>query len=183
MAGRAEPYCRNTFNPILNGTDAWMHNNLDGKDEGERGPDYFLALAGIQIEVKNTNRDGALIDTVSPMEEKFLNMYGGYIYLVMWDKDYPRLPNGADAYLIPWIEYRDWIPTVPRMKSIRRHKTSRGVGVDEVFPQYKMEWTNKYEGKYRFTIPSNHPIWNDIRQRIIDFKIKFDKFIGSLEEI
>jgi hypothetical protein len=176
MAGYAEKYLPPIFKDFRNRTGAWLHKNKDGKGQlGEHGPDYFLALTGTQIEVKNSERDGTLTDGPSELQTKLLNEHGGYIFLVMWDKDYPRLPDGADAYLIPWTLYRDWWNDwrLTKKVSFRRHSTERSMGVDGFFKNHQLPWVS---GGH-WAIPQDHPshFWNDLRAKVANLLFDLNK--------
>jgi len=144
MAGRAEHFVPKMLQNLTKEYGMWLKKNTDmtkflkGK---EPGVDYNLALASIQIEVKNSDKSDVLTDKPSDIQEKFLNDYDGFIFLVMWDKGYPRLPAGGDAYLVPWKNYKKFMAeTAVRGKSNRRHATFRAFGADEHLKDYSLKW-------------------------------------------
>jgi hypothetical protein len=164
MAGKAEKYVRDLFRKGIE-QGWWLKKNTDwNKVIGakEEGVDYNLALASIQVEVKNTDKDGVLTDRISEVQAELLDRYGGFVFLVMWDEGYPRLPGGADAYLVPWEVYK-WFDeeTQKQRKSIRRHKGFRAYGADEYLADYILEWKDG-----RFAIPPDHPFWDTVLERV-----------------
>ena len=180
MAGRAEKYLPPMLKGYTEKTMAWLHNNLDGPwEHNEPGVDYFLALSGVQIEVKNTDKTGALTDKITPRQSKQLDAYGGFIFLVMWEKDYPNLPGGADAYLVPWKVYKAFWDNKPARKAYRRRVTAYAVGVEDVLGQYKLPWAG---GTWK--IPKNHPslFWTEVSSRIDLARSLTRMYLDSLED-
>jgi hypothetical protein len=153
----------------------WIHKN-GGRltPHGQCGPDYFIALGGTQIECKNSGRDGALVDEVSEVQARLLDEHGGFILLVMWDAGYPRLPKGADGYLVPWPVYKQWWARMQAIKgkSVRRHATARAIGVDEELGQYRLEWVNG-----RWDIPVGHP--SGFRELIREKARQLSRYVES----
>jgi len=163
MAGRAEVFIHPMFRG-LEEADFWIHKNPDGKFTSG-GPDYFLAMSGTQVEVKNSERTGELADEPSEKQVRLLDRYGGFIFLVMYDSEgSQRMPNGADAYLVPWPVYKEWWARMKELKgkSVRRHATARAIGADDELGQYRLEWANG-----RWNVPVNHPsgFWSLLRQK------------------
>ena len=164
MAGHSEKHLPPIFRAFRERTGAWLHKNRDVGylDRGEGGgPDYFLALCGTQIEVKNSERDGTLTDGPTDLQRKLLDEHDGYIFLEMYDAGYPQRPNGCDAYLVPWEVYRDWWDDVrvARKISLRRHATARSEGVVNYLAKYLLPW-----GEGAWFIPYDHPshFWWDM---------------------
>jgi hypothetical protein len=174
MAGKAESYLLGLMRP-LTAKGWWLKKNTDWNvifGSKEEGVDYVLAMASLQIEVKNSNKDGALIDEPTKVQRDLLNKYGGYIFLVMWDEGYPRLPKGGDGYLVPWPAYQDFMEaTSLQRKSVRRHKGFRAYGADEYLEDYRLEWEDGH-----FHIPPHHPFWDEIIARA-------DKLQAQVESI
>ena len=101
-----------------------------------------------------------------------MNDYDGFIFLVMWDKGYPRLPAGGDAYLVPWKNYKKFMTeTAVKGKSIRRHATIRAFGADEHLKDYSLKWD-----KGTWSIPSENPFWSSLQER----SDQLSKFIKEL---
>jgi len=158
MSGKGEKYVHGLLKPFTN-KGWWLKKNTDwnkvfsGKEEGV---DYNLALSSIQIEVKNTDASGALTDKPSQIQRDLLEKYGGFIFLILWDAGYPRLPEGGDGYLVPWRAYQQFEEDTSRQrKSIRRHKGKRAYGADEFLSEYRLDWKDG-----RFRIPAAHPFWD-----------------------
>jgi hypothetical protein len=177
VAGYSEKHLPPIFAQFRERTEAWLHKNVDRgfNNYGEGGgPDYFLALCGTQIEVKNSERDGTLTDGPTDLQRKLLDQHGGYIFLEMFDEGYPPRPAGADAYLVPWEIYRDWWDDVrvARKISLRRTKTNRSEGVDWYLGKYKLPWQDGH-----WVIPQYHPsdFWMDMLvklQNVINWLMK-----------
>lgn len=159
MAGFSERY----LHPMLRQTGFWVHKNQGGKF-GQLGPDYAIAPWTVQIECKNTGRDGVLSDGPSDVQRRLLDEQGGFVFLVMWDEGLPRLPKGGDGYLVPWHVYREWWDrnSAIKGKSIRRHATTRAIGADEELGEYRLEWTDGH-----FHIPFAHKsgFWSVLRTK------------------
>jgi len=175
MAGKAEHFVPKMLQNLTKEYGMWLKKNTDMTaflKTKEPGVDYNLALASIQIEVKNSDKNGVLSDKISEIQEKLLNDYGGFVFLVMWDEDYPRLPKGGDAYLVPWKNYQKFIEdTSVKGKAIRRHATVRSFGADDFLKDYSLEWD-----KGTWTIPSKNPFWSTLQER----SDQLSKFIKEL---
>jgi len=177
MAGYSEKHLPPIFTQFRKESGAWLHKNRDYgyTDRGDGGgPDYFLALCGTQIEVKNSERDGTLTDGPTELQRKLLDEHGGYVFLEMFDPGYPPRPDGCDAYLVPWQDYRDWWDhvRVADKVSLRRHGTTRSRGVDEWLKDYKLPWQDGH-----WVIPMDHAsnFWHDM-------EIKLAEVLNLLEE-
>lgn len=159
--GRAEDSFKRALKPITQQCPSiFLRNLLDLTHFGvaEPGCDFQLSLGTLLIECKNTDRDGALIDRPSDRQKNQLDKYGGYIFLGMWDKGYPRLPKGADFYLLPWQRYQEFVLDyqIAIGKSYRRHPAVRAHGASEIIPvEYKCEYDNGV------VIPAQHVFWKD----------------------
>jgi len=166
MAGKAEHFVPQMLKDLQDNYGMWLKKNTDMTQflkSKEPGVDYNLALASIQIEVKNTDKNGVLSDKPSEIQSKLLDQYGGFIFLMMWDPGYPRLPKGGDAYLVPWNNYKDFLKiTDVNGKSIRRHATARAFGADEILKDYALKWEN---GKWK--IPPENPFWDTLKEKSI----------------
>lgn len=175
MAGRAEHFVPKMMENLTKEYGMWLKKNTDMTQflkSKEPGVDYNLALASVQIEVKNTDKDGTLSDKPSEIQTKLLNEYDGYIFLMMWDPDYPRLPAGGDAYLVPWKNYQKFMEqTDVKGKSVRRHATARAFGADEILKDFSLKWT-----KGTWTIPPDNPFWKTLEER----SNKLSQFIKEL---
>jgi hypothetical protein len=174
MAGKAEKYVHGLLQPFTR-RGWWLKKNTDWSaafGAKEQGVDYNLAMASIQIEVKNTDKDGVLSDKPTRVQSELLDRHGGFVFLVMWDEGYPRLPEGGDGYLVPWPAYQDFIEaTSLQRKSVRRHRGFRAYGADEYLADYKLEWRDG-----RFRIPPAHPFWDEVISRA-------EKLHGEAESI
>ena len=163
MAGKAEKYVPGLMHSFLE-RGWWLKKNTDWNavfGSKEEGVDYNLAMASIQIEVKNTNKDGVLSDRPSRVQRELLDRYGGYVFLVMWEQGYPKLPEGGDGYLVPWPAYKDFEEaTSAQRKSVRRRRGFRAYGADEHLADYKLVWRDG-----RFRIPPEHPFWDEVIAR------------------
>lgn len=177
MAGKAEGFLRKIIVASLAGYDGWwLKKNTDMNAYGlkEAGVDYNLALVNLQVEVKNSNREGVLDDMPTPAQVKLLDQHGGFILLVMWEAGYPRLPQGGDAYLVPWPVYQDFLrATDVKGKSIRRHTTARAFGADQYLRPYQLTWQ---AGGWH--IPLAHPFWDEMIARAA----RLAQFIECLQQ-
>lgn len=170
MAGKAEKFARPLLSDLTARYGWWLKNNTDMTQFGlvEPGVDFALSLATIQIEVKNTDKDGVLADAPSKAQTEQLDKHGGFILLVMWDKGYPPLPKGGDGYLVPWEAYKEFLRlTDVKGKSTRRRSTARAFGADELLAPYKLDWEpgTKRGKDGRFVIPAEHVFWQELLGR------------------
>ncbi|MFW9958790.1 MAG: hypothetical protein ACFFCT_12025 [Candidatus Odinarchaeota archaeon] len=119
-------------------------------------PDYMVNWSPLAVEVKrSTKNDTWSLHDFSEDQEMFLNKhiakgFDAWIFLLMGRG---RLPNGKEAYLMPWL----WLSLLRdhlEFKSVRLEATDRSeVPVArDIFQNWKLEW-----GKGVFVAPENHP--------------------------
>jgi len=157
---------------------AWIFHHPDrmpGRDEGG-GPDYTVSLGVIQVEIKNTEYDGTLAGEPTKLQRKYLDMYGGFVMVVLWDPGYPDLPEGGDAYLVPWKEYVEWWDNIPKGISVRRHPGQRSTTRPNLWAaKYQLVWN-----KGTWIIPAGHEWW-----KVVAFKAHevYEFFYTSINEL
>ena len=160
MAGKAEKYFPPILRPITRngGRVRKVKDGPPGQNDGG-GPDYSVTPFIISVEVKNTDEDGTLTDAPTTEQRRVLDKYGGFVFLMLWDTGYPNLPKGADAFLVPWEEYKEWWDSKPKGKSYRRKPTVRGISVPDDWRRfYYLRWTNHGDESY-YDVPLLNPFW------------------------